>query len=178
MIFMKNRFALSALAVAMFAAASSASAAEATGSFQVSAQVQGSCVVASADAIDFGSYDPTATHASAPLDAQGKVSVRCTSGSTNVKVALDEGSNANTGSTCAAPARRIKSAADGFVSYEIYSSAARNQVWACDAANEQTIASFSSSLVPVDLTTYGRIAGGQNAAIGTYTDTVGVKVTF
>jgi len=175
---MKIRFALTALSVALVAAAGSASAVTAQGSFQVSAEVSGSCVVASADAINFGSYDPTSTHASAALDAQGKVSVRCTAGSSNVKVALDQGSNANASSTCAAPARRVTSAAGGFVSYEIYSNTGHDKVWACDAANEQNIASFASSLTPVDLVTYGRIPGGQNAAIGTYSDTVGVTVTF
>lgn len=170
--------ALSALALAMFGAASSASAATATGSFQVSAQVNGSCVVTSADAIAFGSYDPTSTHASTALDAQGKVSVRCTSGSTGVSVALDQGSNAKTSSTCAAPSRQIKSAAGNLVSYEVYSTAARDKVWACDAANAVSLPLFSSSLTPVDLTTYGRIPAGQNAAIGTYTDTIGVTVSF
>jgi len=174
---MKN-IAITALSVALFAAAGSASAATATGSFQVSAEVTGSCVVAAADAIAFGSYDPTSTHASAALDAQGKVSVRCTAGSSNVKVALDQGSNAAGASTCAAPARQVKSAAGGLVSYGIFSNSAHDQAWACDAANEQTIASFASSLTPVDLVTYGRIPGGQNAAIGTYSDTVGVTVTF
>ena len=176
---MKNRIALTALALAMFGAASTASAATAPGTFQVSAQVNGSCVVTSADAIDFGSYDPTAAHASTALDAQGKVSVRCTSGSTGVSVALDQGTNAKAGSTCAAPSRQIKSAAGDLVSYEVYSTSGRDQVWACDsAANAVSLPVFTSSLVPVDLTTYGRIPAGQNAAIGTYSDTIGVTVSF
>lgn len=171
---MKMRSSL--LALALVAVAGSASAATSTGSFDVNATVGGSCVVASADTIAFGSYDPTNLHASANLDAQGKVAVRCTAGSSNVKVALDQGANADAASTASAPARRMKSGSN-FISYGIYSDTGRAAAWGA-GASEQNIASFSSSLEPVELTTYGRIPAGQNAAIGSYADTVGVTVTF
>lgn len=169
--------ALSALALGLALAAGSASAANTTGSFDVSATVGGSCVIAAADTIGFGTYDPTAAHASTNLDAQGKVAVRCTAGSSDVKVALDDGINADAGSTAGAPLRRMNSGAN-FISYGIFQDSGRANVWGADAATESNIASFASSLVPVELVTYGRIPGGQNAAIGTYADTVGVNVTF
>lgn len=177
---MKKTFALTSLSVALLAFAGAASAGQASGTFKVTAQVQGSCIVSSTEDIQFGTYDPVNLHATSAqnLDAQGKVSVRCTAGSTNVKVALDEGLTKASGSSCATPLRQVKSAKDDVIAYSLYQDTGRATAWGCDASNEANIPSFASSLTPVELVTYGRIAGGQFVPIGTYTDTVGVTVTF
>lgn len=175
---MKTRLLALSLTLGLSLVAGSASAATATGSFDVSATVNGSCVVASASAISFGSYDPTATHSTASLDVDGTVAVRCTAGSANVRVSLDQGANALSSSSAAAPARSMVDADGGSIAYGIYKDAARTEAWGATGAADNVIPSFASSLVPVELTTYARIPGGQNAAIGTYTDTVGVTVTF
>ena len=167
-----------ALATAVLGlAAGTASAGSTQGSFDVSATVSGSCVITSAQAIAFGNYDPTAAHASADLDGAGAVAVRCTAGSTNVLVSLDQGQHADAASSAEAPLRRMSSG-DDFISYSLFKDAGRSEVWGAGGSADNVIAEFTSSLVPVDLTTYGRIAGGQNASIGTYTDTVGINVTF
>lgn len=168
--------ALSALALGLALATGSASAATVSGTFDVSATVGGSCVIAAADNINFGTYDPTNVHATADLDAAGRIAVRCTAGSTNVRVALDQGLNAASGSTEEVPLRQMASGED-VISYGIFQDAGRSQVWGGGTA-QVTMGEFVSSLVPVELTTYGRIPGGQNAAIGTYSDTVSVTVTF
>ena len=173
---LKSRI-FAALSVALIAVAGNAVAGEANGSFDVTASVEGSCIVSSTEAIAFGSYDPTVTHATAALTSTGKVSVRCTAGLEDVSVALDQGANAATGSTCAAPLRQLNSDDNVKLSYTISASSGGSD-WGCDEANAQIIESFASSLVPVELTTYGSIAGGQNAAVGDYTDTIGVTVTF
>ena len=93
------RLALLALALASPAAASAGSSPQSS-SFQVNAQVNASCQIVSTGDIDFGVYDPLSTTAN---DATGSVTVRCSQGTTDVLVALDQGANPATGSTAAAP---------------------------------------------------------------------------
>lgn len=170
----------------------SATAATSTGSFDVGANVTGSCVVVSADAINLGSYDPTGAHAdpgydAAPLVAEGKISVRCTAGSSDIKVALDQGLNKGSSATCSFPDNRLKSAQGKFLKYTLDAeftptwnaqNGASAGVWGCGSSNIQTISSFASSLEPVDMGVKVKVQGGQDVPIGTYSDTVGVTVTF
>ena len=146
-------------------------------SFQVTANVASSCTV-SATTLAFGQYDPADANAAAPLDASGTVSVRCTRGTATAVAALDQGSNPATGSSCANPLRQMDGGAALRLRYDIYQDAGRAAPWGCDATNTQAIPTFTTSLTPVQLTTYGRIPAGQDAAIGSYTDTVQVSVTF
>jgi spore coat protein U-like protein len=148
-----------------------------TTNFQVTANVAASCTV-SATNIAFGAYDPADTNATAPRDASGNVSVRCTRGTSTAVAALNQGANAATGSTCASPLRQMNGGGSERLRYDIYKEAGRTSPWGCDATNTQAIPTFASSVTPVTLTTYGRIAAGQDAAIGSYTDTVQVSVTF
>lgn len=148
-----------------------------TANFQVTANVASSCTV-SATNIAFGAYDPADANATAPRDANGSVSVRCTRGTSTAVAALNQGANPATGSTCASPLRQMTGGATLRLRYDIYQDAGRATAWGCDATNSQAVPTFTSSLTPVTLTTYGRIPAGQDAAIGSYTDTVQVSVTF
>src|SRR3546814_13766420 len=59
----------------LFVAGTAAAAnSPATGSFNVTANVQGSCRVTSTSDIAFGTYDPADVNASTPLDQNGSVS--------------------------------------------------------------------------------------------------------
>lgn len=167
------RFALLAAALALPLAAQAGPSPQ-TGSFQVTAQVNASCQVVSTANIDFGVYDALAA---TDQDAAGSVTVRCSQGTTNVLVALDQGANPAAGSTAAAPLRQMASGAER-LPYQVYSDASRSSVWGDTAATGQTIPGPMSAGTPVVLTTYGRIAAGEDAAPGAYTDTVGVTVTF
>lgn len=173
---MKIRSTALALGLVLSAAAGAASAAQVNGNFQVTATVSGSCVISGANDINFGTYDPTGAQGTSALDAQGSIAVRCTAGSTNVKVALDQGMNADAGSTNETPLRRMVSGSN-YLSYQLYQDSGRATVWG-DGSAELVIPSFASSITPVTLDTHGRIPAGQNAAIGSYSDTVGVTVTF
>src|SRR3546814_7485830 len=65
----------------LFVAGTAAAAnSPATGSFNATANVQGSCRVTSTSDIAFGTYDPADVNASTPLDQNGSVSVRCVKG--------------------------------------------------------------------------------------------------
>lgn len=158
-------------------------AAETTGSFDVSTSVSGSCVVVSASALAFGTYDSVTTHASRNLETTSQISVRCTAGSTNVSVGLSEGLHSRSGSSCASPLRQL-AGSDGvsFLEYGVLDSVNNFKPWGCDTGadlgSDRKIASFTSSIEPVVLGTRGQIFGGQNAGAGSYTDTVNVNVTF
>jgi spore coat protein U-like protein len=160
----------------LFAAGSAAAANPATGSFNVTANVQGSCRVTATSDIAFGTYDPADVNASTPLDQNGSVSVRCVKGIA-ANVALDQGQN-GTG-TCTVPARAMKEATSSeLLAYEIYSDSGHASAWGCDASNDVEFTAAASNADTV-LTTYGRIPAGQNVGLGAdFSDVVQVSVTF
>jgi spore coat protein U-like protein len=143
-------------------------AATATASFGVTASVAANCSI-SAGALGFGGYDPLSANASAALDQTSTLTVACTKG-TSASVSLDLGTHAS-GTT-----RRMQhaSTATEFLSYELYTTAARNTVW----NSTNTVAYSAASKAPSSLTVYGQVAGGQDVASGNYSDTVVATITF
>ena len=143
-------------------------AATATASFGVTASVAANCSI-SAAALAFGGYDPVSTNASAALDQTSTLSVACTKG-TSATVSLDLGTHA-TGAT-----RRMQhsSTATEFLTYELYTTAARTTVW----NTTNTVAYSAASKAASSLTVYGQVAGGQDVATGNYSDTVVATITF
>src|SRR3546814_12313813 len=92
----------------LFVAGTAAAAnSPATGSFNVTAHVQGSCRVTSTSDIAFGTYDPADANASTPLDQNGSVPVRCVKGIADT-VAHDPDQNGS--GTCAPPAGAAQAA--------------------------------------------------------------------
>lgn len=186
------KFILSAVSLSLIASGS-AWAATAPGSFDVNTNVQGTCVLVSASNINFGEYDPAAADLMSRV-SRGSIAVRCTAGTTNVKIALDQGANPGEGSTCSLPARRLKSTSGEYLRYFIgvsdYAAGSDgmhsmvSQNWGCfdsgtpSTTSVQTIKSFTSSLQPVVLNPSAKIYARQDVSIGTYSDTVGVTVTF
>lgn len=167
-----------ALAAVAFAGTANAGPSPQSGSFTVTANVANSCVITATPTLAFGSYDPTDANNTAALDGQSSISVRCTRG-TVATVALAQGGNPATGSTCAAPLRQMASGAER-LRYDLYQNTARTTVWGCQTgagANTQGFTS-TSSLTPTTLQTYGRVPAGQDVPAGSYTDTVQVNVTF
>jgi spore coat protein U-like protein len=162
----------SAMAVAGAGMAVNGFAAADTDNLLVSASVTASCTIGTAP-VAFGAYDPTA---GADLDAQGTLTVFCTNGATTT-VTLGQGSNANTGSTDAAPVRRMLGGVGGtdHLGYALYSEATYTTVWGNDATSD---VDYTGSGLSANLTVYGRIPAGQNVTVGSYTDTVVATITF
>ncbi len=154
-------------------AASSIDAATSTANLSVTASVAANCSISTAP-VAFGSYDPVTANASTALNGTGTVSVNCTSGASTT-ITLGQGSNANTGSTDAAPARRMKDAGTDYLSYSLYSDSGRTTVWGNTAGTG--LASTGTGTLTA-LTVYGAVAAGQNVPTGSYTDTVVATVTF
>ncbi len=153
--------------------ASSVNAATQTSNLSVTASVSANCSI-STSPVAFGSYDPIGANAAAALNGTGSVSVTCTSGASTT-VTLGQGSNADTGSTAAAPLRRLKDAGTNFLSYALYSDTGRTTTWG-DTAGTGVAHTGTGTLTA--LTVYGQIPAGQNAAPANYSDTVVATVTF
>ncbi len=150
-----------------------AASAAATANLEVSAAVSASCSI-STTALAFGAYDPVVAHAATALTAEGAVLVTCTSGSGAV-ITLGQGANADTGSTDAAPARRMVSSVTNHLAYHLYSDSERATLW---GNTEATGLAEIGTGTQESLQVYGRIPAAQNVPAGTYTDTVVATVTF
>ena len=147
-------------------------------SFPVRSSVQAACVIVGSENIPYGLYNPVTLSGAPEVLSQSKISVRCTAGTTNVKVLLSQGENASTSSSCIDPHRRLRSEKGDYIVYEIFQDENRSQVWGCAEGNQHSIPYFTSSIIPVQLNTYSRIPAGQNIAEGTYADMVDVSVMF
>jgi spore coat protein U-like protein len=156
--------------------AAPAMAGSTSGTFSVTANVVAACKVNSSTGIAFGNYDPANANATAALPGTGSMNITCTK-STVATVALDQGANANTGSTCTAPDRRMK-AGTNFLSYGIYTDTGRQSAWGCTSGTNTSSFTSTTAASGVALTTYGSVPGGQDLPAGAYTDTVTFTVSF
>ncbi len=163
----------SALVVTSTLLANPASAATATANLNVSATVPTNCSISTSD-LAFGSYDPAGANASAPLNGTGSVTTKCTVGA-SPNITLGQGANSDTGSTDAAPLRRLKDGGSNYLSYSLYQDAGRTAVW---GNTPGTGVGTTGTGVDVGLNIYGRISGSQNVPAGSYSDTVVATVTF
>lgn len=145
---------------------------------QVSLQVAASCRISSTQNINFGDYDPVGVHAELASYAAGSVSLVCTRGTSNVKVALQQGSHAGVGSSCNAPQRNMSGPEGAKLGYAIYQDAAHQVPWGCGEETAAVLPAFDGSLQPVSVATYGVMPAGQDARQGEYRDTVEVVVSF
>lgn len=148
-------------------------AATATDNLAVSASVTANCTISTSPVV-FGAYDPIVSHKAAELDGVGSVAVTCTNGA-DYQIALGHGGNADTGSTDAAPLRRMSDGVASFLSYALYSDTGRTSVWGNDAATD--VEGIGSGLEQ-SLDVYAEVAQDQNVIEGSYSDTVVATVTF
>lgn len=147
-----------------------ADAGTATANLSVSATVANNCTI-STTSVAFGSYDPVVTNAAAALDnTGGKVTIACTKGAAPT-IALDLGTHSSAG------ARRLNAGGTDMLTYELYHDSLGGTVWGTSGANLKTTTAAPSKAAR-DYTVFARIAGGQDVAAGTYTDTVVATVNF
>jgi spore coat protein U-like protein len=142
----------------------------------VSTTVSESCVISSTP-LNFGPYDPTANNNR--LRAQSLITVKCTNGGASKRVALGEGKNPTSGSTCASPLRRMISPQGDFLSYQIYVNASENIPWGHCVNNSMVLVPPStSSLVAQEVPVFGAVLANQDAQKGNYTDTLNIRISF
>lgn len=134
------------------------------------AQAAASCTI-SVTGVNFGAYDVFSSP-SAPNDSGvGSLRMRCTdAGSNTFPVTLSTGQSGSY-------AARTMNSGPNFLTYNLYTSAARSVVWG-DGVTGGTGA-MSAGQGDTTLPIYGRIPGGQDAAVGAYSDdTITATVTF
>jgi spore coat protein U-like protein len=130
---------------------------------------------ASATAVAFGVYNP---FFGSPLDTTGTVTVTCSTTFIDLvsyTVSLSRGG----GSSYAG--RRMNSGSN-LLSYQLYTDAARSQIWGDGSGGTSTNA-YSGILIFTPITNthtvYGRIPAAQTTVIpGSYTDTITVTVSY
>lgn len=133
----------------------------------VSATVVEACIVTATN-LAFGNYDPTAT---SPTDAASSITVTCTPG-TSFTVGL----NAGIASGATVASRQMASGSDR-LGYGLYQDAARSVNWG-NTPGTDTPAAATAGLTPAALTVYGRVPAQQAVAVGSYTDTVTITVSY
>ena len=132
----------------------------------VTASFANTCMIQTATDLEFGSVDALegATH-----DQTSTIQLQCPTG-TVWRVGLDNGRNAS-GTT-----RRMSRPGGGFVVYELYRDSARSQRWG------NTLGTDTSNGVGTNgmqsLTVYGRVPPQETPAVGDYSDTVTVTLTY
>lgn len=136
------------------------------------------CTVATTG-VAFGAYDATLA---TPTDSVGNITVRCShigggAQKTSYTVALSAGSSGDF-------ARRTMRAGNSTLEYNLFSSAARTQVWG-NGSRGSTLVGGSLLVNPGKFTInemvhliYGRIPPLQSPEPGNYTDTVLVTLSF
>lgn len=156
------------LVCAALAATTPAFAATTSTTLNVDATVTANCTVSSS-ALSFGTVNPIS---GTNVDATGGITVTCTNGTAWTATA---GVGSGSGATYAA--RRMTSGAN-LLSYNIYTDAARANVWGDGTGGTATIGNTGSG-VAQNVTVYGRVPSGQTAVPpGGYADTVAVTVTY
>jgi len=172
---MSIRMALRAAALVAVAALASAplaaSAGTATNTLSVTASVAKNCTVGSST-MAFGAYDPVVANLSTNLDQTSTITLTCTKSASGITLGF--GASANAPGGCTSPARCMISGSD-YLQYQIYSDSGRTSVWTTAIAETVT----GGTTTPTDVTIYGRIPSGQDAAVGaSYADSVTATVNF
>lgn len=143
-------------------------AATATANLSVSAVVINACALGTITSVAFGNYDPTSATAN---NNTGSIIVTCTLGDV-YNIALDPGTFAGATVTT----RRMTGPSAGGLAYSLYRDAGRTLNWG-QTIGTDTLQQTGSGLAQT-ATVYGRIPASQIVTAGSYSDTVGITVTF
>jgi spore coat protein U-like protein len=157
------------LALTAAGLAPAALAQQATTTMAVSASIAANCLVDTTP-MTFGAYDPVAANSStgADLDAVATLGLTCTQGS-SATVTMGNGNAFSTGN------RRMASAqASAFMTYQLYSDAARTVAWPATG-----VSYVGTGVRDTSVQVYGRVPRAQNLpAAADYSDSVVVTVAF
>jgi spore coat protein U-like protein len=124
------------------------------------------CRITSVSDVHFGSYDVFSTLPN--QNGIGSLSIKCTGGD-SATVKLSNGSSHSF-------APRTLRNGNQVLSYNLYTSAARNIVWGDGTGGTSVMAVGKNHSDHLDV--FGRIPEGQDAAVGTYTDNIVVTIDF
>lgn len=133
-----------------------------------------SCTIA-ATAAAFGTYSPTASTATT---TNASITVNCQA---TIQLLISYSIALSAGSSGATSARTLQNGAN-LLAYQLYTNAARSQVWGDGTGGTSTVAQsyLLGAVTPVSTvsTAYGVIPALQNVAPGPYQDTLIVTVSW
>ncbi len=166
-----KKIALIVTAIVLMTGAVAAYAATATASMTNTVTIADDCTIGATGFTT--TYDPVVANATIAQTTTATVTTTCTLGDSTV-VTLGQGANAATGSTPAAPLRRVTNGTT-FLNYGLFSDGTYTTTWGNTAG---TGVAGTGTGLPVALTIYAQLPAGQAGAAGTYTDTVIATVTY
>jgi spore coat protein U-like protein len=156
------------LAALPLALSNPAAAATDTTTFTVTANIVADCNLAATN-LGFGAYDPASGTA---VDQTSGVTVYCSNGQAYT-LALNVGTGGGTFAT------RTMASGGNTLNYNLYTNAGRTTIWGDGTGSTSTVGGTGAGLLVGQAhTVYGRLPAGQDSAIGSYTTTITVTVTF
>ena len=161
-----------ALGLLALASAAPASAESSTSQFSPLVNIFSSCRINQAQNMAFGAYNPLEP---AAKEITSSLTLRCTPGTTAVYT-VSQGQNPGTGSTCANPVRNMRTSSGSTLGYAIKFPSTGRAVVCSNSANQTSYFGLLSFEQTVSFR--GELAAGQNAQVGSYSDTVTVVVSF
>jgi spore coat protein U-like protein len=119
--------------------------------------------------VAFGSYDP---HSSTPTDGVGTINISCDRAPAVKPITI------STGGSGTFTNRVMKNGAWN-LNYNLYTSAARTQIWGNGTAGTTSVNYGGAGTGPsYSITVYGRISASQNVGAGSYSDSLIVTIQF
>lgn len=143
-------------------------AATATANLSVSATVINDCVLGTITSVAFGNYDPTSP---TPNNNTGSIVVTCTLGHV-----YNIGLNPGTFSGATVTTRRMTGPSASGLAYSLFRDSARTLNWG-QTIGTDTLQQTATGLAQTAIV-YGQIPASQAVIAGSYSDTVGITVTF
>lgn len=171
-----KRSTLTLIAITLALVSVPAFAASTNTTFTVSASVVANCTI-SATNLAFGNYDPVVANntTGADLYANSTVTVACTKGAPNVWIGLDAGAN----SASAVGTTRAMNTGVNYLSYELYTVDPNPAPGAAWGNTQPTGKSYvPATKAATAITVFGRVPKGQDAAIGSYSDTITATINY
>jgi spore coat protein U-like protein len=145
-----------------------ATAGTSTGTLSVSASVVAVCILGNAT-LAFGTYNPTSA---TPLTATTTVTLTCSLG-TPYNIGMGTGSG-----TGATTTLRVMTSGANTLGYKIFQNSADTTNWGNTVGTDTYTGTSSTSSLTNTINIYGQIPAGEAAAVGSYTDSVTMTVTF
>lgn len=126
-----------------------------------------SCTFTTVTSVSFGAYN---VFTSLPNNnGIGSITIRCKGGGGSKIVMLSTGQSNSYAS-------RVMTSGANQLNYNLYTSAARNVVWGDGTGGSSTLSAAANRSTTLDI--FGRIPASQDAAVGTYTDSITATVNF